>query len=128
MKKHFLLLVVLTFCVSGIYAVPIDPSRAINVAEQFMPTPASSSKIKGKQAPQQVSEIVYTHYMPADTENVNGGFPLFAPDSSGSTISIEEVDPSFLQGGDRGRLILRNGQIFILLGDKVYTIRGQEVK
>ena len=40
---------------------------------------------------------------------------------------IEEVSSS-LQGGERGRLILHNGQIFILRGDKVYTLQGQEVK
>ena len=86
MKKHFLLLVVLTFCVSGIYAAPIDPSRAINVAEQFMPASASSSKIKGKKSPQQASEIVYTHYMPKSGKpaiyvvNINGGFALVSAD------------------------------------------------
>ena len=42
--------------------------------------------------------------------------------------SIEQVDSSSLQGGDRGRLILLNGQIYILRGEKVYTITGQEVK
>ena len=40
---------------------------------------------------------------------------------------IEDVSSS-LQGGDRGRLILRNGQVFILRGEKVYTITGIEVK
>ena len=41
--------------------------------------------------------------------------------------AIEEISSS-PQGGDRGRLILRNGQIFILRGDKTYTLTGQEVK
>ena len=40
---------------------------------------------------------------------------------------IDEVSSS-LQGGDRGRLILHDGQIFILRGDKTYTLTGQEVK
>ena len=40
---------------------------------------------------------------------------------------IEEISSS-LQGGDRGRLILHNGQIFILRGEKIYTLQGQEVK
>ena len=38
---------------------------------------------------------------------------------------LEEISSS-LQGGDRGRLILHNGQIFILRGDKTYTLQGQE--
>ena len=41
---------------------------------------------------------------------------------------IDEIDSSSLQGGDRGRLILRDGQLLILRGDKVYTITGAEVK
>ena len=44
--------------------------------------------------------------------------------------SIEEaIDnvSSSIQGGDRGRLIFHNGQIFILHGDKTYTLTGQEI-
>ena len=40
---------------------------------------------------------------------------------------IEDVYSS-LQGGDRGRLVIRDGQIYILRGEKVYTLQGQEVK
>ena len=40
---------------------------------------------------------------------------------------IDNVSSS-LQGGDRGRLILRDGQIYILRGDKTFTVTGQEVK
>ena len=40
---------------------------------------------------------------------------------------IEEVASS-LEGRDRGRLILRDGQLLILRGDKVYTVTGQEVR
>ena len=39
---------------------------------------------------------------------------------------IDNIDSSNLQGGDRGRLILRNGQVFILRGEKTYTLTGQE--
>ena len=41
--------------------------------------------------------------------------------------AIEEV-PSDPQSGIKAQKILRNGQIFILRGEKVYTITGQEVK
>ena len=40
---------------------------------------------------------------------------------------IDNVSSS-LQGGARGRLILRDGQIYILRGEKVYTVTGQEVR
>ena len=40
---------------------------------------------------------------------------------------LDEISSS-LQGGDRGRLILHDGQILILRGEKVYTVTGQEVK
>ena len=47
--------------------------------------------------------------------------------TTGESQGIEEISSS-LQGGDRGRLILHNGQIFILRGDNTYTLQGQEVK
>jgi hypothetical protein len=40
---------------------------------------------------------------------------------------IENISSS-LQGGDRGRLILRDGQVLILRNGKTYTMQGQEVK
>ena len=49
----------------------------------------------------------------------------FTTTSEGEATGVEEISSS-LQGGDRGRLILRNGQIFILRGEKVYTLTGQE--
>ncbi len=51
----------------------------------------------------------------------------FTTTSEGTATGIEEISSS-LQGGDRGRLILRNGQILILRGEKEYTLTGQEVK
>ena len=51
----------------------------------------------------------------------------FTTTSEGIATGIEEISSS-LQGGDRGRLILRDGQIYILRGEKVYTLQGQEVK
>lgn len=47
--------------------------------------------------------------------------------ANGPTTAIGEINSSSLQGGDRGRLILHNGQIFILRGDKTYTLTGQEI-
>ena len=44
--------------------------------------------------------------------------------TTGDAQGIEEISSS-LQGGDRGRLILRDGQIFILRGEKTYTLTGQ---
>ena len=49
-------------------------------------------------------------------------------ESSNTNEGIDNLDSSSLQGGDRGRLILHNGQIFILRGDKTYTLTGAEVK
>ena len=51
----------------------------------------------------------------------------FTTTSEGIATGIEEISSS-LQGGDRGWLILRDGQIYILRGDKTYTLQGQEVK
>lgn len=51
----------------------------------------------------------------------------FTTTSEGTATGIDEISSS-LQGGERGRLILHNGQIFILRGEKIYTVTGQEVK
>ena len=66
---------------------------------------------------------------------------LTAKDNSGNIIEettipfhtdypegIEDIPSSSLQGGDRGRLILRDGQVLILRNGKTYTMQGQEVK
>ena len=47
--------------------------------------------------------------------------------TTGESQGLDEISSS-LQGGDRGRLILHNGQIFILRGEKVYSITGQEIE
>ncbi|MEE1253547.1 MAG: leucine-rich repeat domain-containing protein [Paludibacteraceae bacterium] len=51
----------------------------------------------------------------------------FTTTSEGIATGVEEVSSS-LQGGDRGRLILRDGQVLILRNGKMYTMQGQEVK
>lgn len=51
----------------------------------------------------------------------------FTTTGEGTATGVEEISSS-IQGGDGGRLILREGQIFILRGKKVYTLQGQEVK
>ena len=51
----------------------------------------------------------------------------FTTTSEGIATGVEEISSS-LQGGDRGRLILHNGQIYILRNGKTYTMQGQEVK
>ena len=48
--------------------------------------------------------------------------------TTGVATAIDNIDSSSLQGGDRGRLIYRNGQIFILRGDKTYTTDGRLVR
>ena len=51
----------------------------------------------------------------------------FTTTSEGEATGVEEISSS-LQGGDRGRLILHNGQTFILRGDKIYNAQGALVK
>ena len=46
----------------------------------------------------------------------------------GVATSLDQIDSSSLRGADRGRLILRNGQVYILRGDRTYTLTGAEVK
>ena len=41
---------------------------------------------------------------------------------------IDNVDSSSLQGGDRGRLVLRNGQMVILVGNEVYSLTGARLE
>ena len=75
------------------------------------------------------------------TSNTQYGYSVVSKDASNNSLDtksglftttgiatgIDDISSS-LQGGDRGRLILLNGQIFILRGDKTYTLTGQEVK
>jgi hemin uptake protein HemP len=48
--------------------------------------------------------------------------------TTGVATAIDNIDSSSLQGGDRGRLILHDGQIFILREGKMYNAQGVEVK
>ena len=84
-KRIMLLASIVTLFVASVYATPVDPNRAIHVAEQFMPSQPSHKK-NAKGTPQQMSEVVYTHYMPQSGRpaiyvvNINGGFALISAD------------------------------------------------
>lgn len=41
---------------------------------------------------------------------------------------IDEINSSSLQGGDRGRLIFRDGQLYIIRGEQTYTLQGQVIR
>ena len=79
--------------------------------------------------------------------DVNRQIPVYVPDASVNAYQddaywqefdiqgisnmpqgIDQIESSSLQGGDRGRLILHNGQVLILRGEKTYTVTGQEVR
>ena len=86
--RNLLFASILTVFTVSVYAAPVDPARAINVAEQFMPA-KQFAVVPGKaQAPaqQQTPEIVYTHFMPKSGKpaiyaiNINGGFALVSAD------------------------------------------------
>ena len=62
-KHLFLTAILLVFSVL-VVAEPVDPMRALEVAEQFAPQSAKTKRIKSKTAPEQSYEIVYTHQMP----------------------------------------------------------------
>ena len=47
--------------------------------------------------------------------------------TTGDAQGLDEISSS-LQGGDRGRLIYHEGQIYIIRGDKTYTLQGQVVR
>ena len=62
--KHLFLTAILLVFSMLVVAAPVDPMRALEVAEQFAPQPAKGKGIKSKTAPEQSYEIVYTHRMP----------------------------------------------------------------
>ena len=68
-------------------------------------------------------------YVPDESVDEYENHPLwkefFIQGISNMPTGIDEISSS-LQGGDRGRLILHDGQIFILRGEKTYTLTGQE--
>ena len=62
--KHLFLTAILLVFSMLVVAEPVDPMRALEVAEQFAPQSAKAKRIKSKTAPEQSYEIVYTHRMP----------------------------------------------------------------
>ena len=62
--KHLFLTAILLVFSMLVVAAPVDPMRALEVAEQFAPQQAKGKGIKSKTAPEQSYEIVYTHRMP----------------------------------------------------------------
>ena len=70
-------------------------------------------------------------YVPDESVDEYENHPLwkefFIQGISNMPTGLDEISSS-LQGGDRGRLILHDGQIYILRGEKVYTLQGQEIK
>ena len=93
-------------------------------------------------APQQAQAAGFAFTVTSLDSGTTYSYTMTAKDSSGNVLktesgtftttgvatAIDNIDSSSLQGGDRGRLIYHNGQIFILRGDKTYTLQGQEVK
>ncbi len=86
-KRTILALLTLVF-VSAVMANPVDPQRAIEVAQQFVPksTTAQRAPMRGSQS-EPSSSIVYTHMMPNSDRpafyivNVDGGaFVLVSAD------------------------------------------------
>lgn len=62
--KHLFLTAILLVFSMLVVAAPVDPMRALEVAEQFAPQQAKGKGIKSKTTPEQSYEIVYTHRMP----------------------------------------------------------------
>ena len=68
------------------------------------------------------AEGSYCHWT-ADTENVNGGFPIF--DCQDNPESINNTDANANANAVK---IFRNAQILIRRGDRLYTLQGQQLK
>ena len=85
MKKHFLLTTLLIVAIAASAAV-VSPERALQTAQEFVPTQVKVKKnAKGKTVVQP-SEIVYTHYMPKSGRpaiyvvNVGNAFAIVSAD------------------------------------------------
>ena len=92
-------------------------------------------------APQRAQAAGFLFTVTSLDSGTTYSYTMVAKDSSGNVLKTEsgtftttgesqgfEEISSSLQGGDRGRLIYHEGQIYILSGDKTYTLQGQEVK
>ena len=87
-------------------------------------------------APQQTQSEGFSFTVTGLEEGQSYDLTLTAKDTSGSTLDEHVI--SFTTGGEQAledvdaattiHKIVRDGQIFILRGDKTYTIQGQEVK
>ena len=70
----------------------------------------------------------YTYSVVAQDENGNVLLSESIDFTMPVPLNVDNIDSSSLQGGNRGRLILRDGQVLILRGEKEYTLTGQEVR
>lgn len=62
--KHLFFTAILLLSALFVSAEPVDPTRALETAEQFLPKKSQARRIKSRTAPEQSYEIVYTHRMP----------------------------------------------------------------
>ena len=89
-------------------------------------------------APQQTQAAGFSFTVTGLEEGTSYDLTITSKDNNGGTLDTKTV--SFSTTGDEQGIedvlsdqvqntkILRNGQIFILRGDKTYTLTGQEVK
>ena len=62
--KNLFFTAILLLSALFVSAEPVDPMRALETAEQFLPKKSQARRIKSRTAPEQSYEIVYTHRMP----------------------------------------------------------------
>jgi len=65
----------------------------------------------------------YCHWK-ADTENINGGYPILDWEQGGISTDVENCKTTERTGV---RKVLIGNQIFIQHGDNIYTLQGQKV-
>ena len=102
MKRSILIFVSLFVLLSYVMAEPVDSTRALQVAKQFIPQYSSSAKkVPKKGAATEAADIVYTHKMPKSGRdafyivNVDDAFVLVTADDIAHQILGYSFDKGF---------------------------------
>lgn len=107
MKRSILIFVSLFVLLSYVMAEPVDSTRALQVAKQFIPQYSSSAKkVPKKGAATEAADIVYTHKMPKSGRdafyivNVDDAFVLVSADDIAHQILGYSFDKGFPVNAD----------------------------
>lgn len=74
------------------------------------------------------SGALYMNAITFTWAGTGAAYSNYSTSCGGKTSDMDAVDTSSLQGNDRSRLVLRDGQLLIIRGDAIYSITGARLE